>query len=185
MFKNKAEKEKIKKPFGDTAFGQFFKKAAAVLPELGDIAFDFIGGPYEMAYDKLRDVIKDSNSAQAPGLLREMSEKERAFKLELEGVNLEYYKTDHLDRNRATRREVAYVKAGRFDFEKSFVLFSGLAVTGLVVYAIIFIQVPESNRDLFVALVGLVEGSILTQSFNYFFGSSRGSDQKTQLLRDK
>lgn len=185
MFKKKDKAEKNKKPFGDTAFGQFFKKAAGVLPELGSLAFDFIGGPYEVAYDKLMDVIKGSNNAQAPGLLREMSENERAFKLELEKINLEYYKTDHLDRNRATRREVAYVKAGRFDFEKSFVLLSGLAVTGLVVYAIIFIQVPESNRDLFVALVGLVEGSILTQIFNYFFGSSRGSDQKTQLLSEK
>ena len=57
--------------------------------------------------------------------------------------------------------------------------------TDAAFYAIIFIEPPAANRDLFVALVGLVEGSILTQIFNYFFGSSRGSDQKTQLLSEK
>ena len=185
MFEKKEKAEKDKKPFGETGVGKFLKKAADVLPEVGALAFDFIGGPYEIAYDKVHSLIKGSNDAQAPALLREMSEHEKDFKMELEAINLEYYKSDAADRKDARDREKTIIQAGRTDWEKLLVLVIGLGISAFVVYSIVFIDIPEANQGLWTHLIGLIEGAILVQIYNYYFGSSKGSKDKTELLSDK
>jgi hypothetical protein len=40
-------------------------------------------------------------------------------------------------------------------------------------YAIIFIEIPESNRDMFIHLIGIIEGSFVGGLVGYFFVSSR------------
>jgi len=51
------------------------------------------------------------------------------------------------------------------------VVFSGLLLS------LIFVQVPENNRDILKVLVGFVGGAFVTM-VSYYFGDSDGSDGK-------
>jgi hypothetical protein len=48
----------------------------------------------------------------------------------------------------------------------------GLGTFIFLVYAIVYIQIPEHNEKTFYTLIGLVEGITLSL-FGYFYGSSR------------
>jgi drug/metabolite transporter (DMT)-like permease len=59
----------------------------------------------------------------------------------------------------------------------------GLVVTGfflLLIFLVLF-EVPDSNKDILNIVVGALIGSF-TAVVGYFFGSSKGSKDKTQLL---
>lgn len=51
-----------------------------------------------------------------------------------------------------------------------------------VVAALIFIEIPERNRETFIHLMGIIEGSFVTGLVGYYFGSSKGSHDKTQAM---
>ena len=67
---------------------------------------------------------------------------------------------------------------------------SGLAyfwsiVGASYVFGVTFYPVPESNVDNVKTILGFVLGTIVATVINYFFGSSKGSEEKTNLLVDK
>jgi hypothetical protein len=59
-----------------------------------------------------------------------------------------------------------------------------LSVVAVLVafFALLFVRVPEGNRD----MINIILGAIVTVGFgsvySYFFGSTRGSEQKTAAL---
>lgn len=62
-----------------------------------------------------------------------------------------------------------------------------LAIMGVVFClawfaALLFIPVPEVNRDLVNIITGAMIGVVLTQIYNYFFGSSQSSADKTDMM---
>lgn len=65
-------------------------------------------------------------------------------------------------------------------------ILGGLIVTGFFVllYLLVSKDVPEVNRDLLNLIVGALIGSFATV-VGYFFGSSKGSAEKTELLTKK
>lgn len=51
-----------------------------------------------------------------------------------------------------------------------------------IIFALIFVEIPEGNREVFVHLMGIIEGSFVSGLVAYYFGSSKGSHDKTQAL---
>lgn len=45
-----------------------------------------------------------------------------------------------------------------------------------------FIVIPEGNRDLVNIVTGALLGTVITQIYNYYFGSSKSSSDKTDII---
>ncbi len=84
---------------------------------------------------------------------------------------VEAYKAEVEDRDSARQREVALAKIRKFDFMFNLTGFIGLGVFVFLVYAIIYIEVPEVNKHIWIHLIGISEG-IIVSIFGYFYGSS-------------
>jgi uncharacterized membrane protein HdeD (DUF308 family) len=51
----------------------------------------------------------------------------------------------------------------------------------LIVYALVFLQIPEQNREPLLHVLGIID-ALLGLIVGYYFGSSKGSQQKTELI---
>lgn len=145
-----------KKPFKDTKVGKFLMKK---LPEFAGAALT--GGPLEA----LKTIIDDDPSITP--------EEKKQLHTEL----IEAYKAEVADRDSARKREVEVAKSGKFDFLFNLTGIVGLTAFGVVVWAILTLDIPESNKELFYHMVGIVEGVVLS-IFGYYFGTSMKDDRK-------
>ena len=64
-----------------------------------------------------------------------------------------------------------------------------LAVLGLIFClawfaGLYFIVIPEGNRDLVNIVTGALLATVLNQVYNYYFGSSKSSQDKTDLMNE-
>lgn len=145
-----------KKKFKDTGVGKFLMKK---LPEFAGAALS--GGPLEA----LRTII-DSDESIGP------QEKERLHR-EL----VEAYKAEVADRDSARDREVEIAKAGKNDWLFNITGLVGLGAFAVIIWAILALDIPETNKELFYHLIGIVEGVSLS-IFGYYFGTSMKDNEK-------
>ena len=157
---------KLKKKFGQTTVGRLLKASVGLInPALGSL----IQG--NMSIEQVISSIKDSD---AP-----INDKIRAQELILEA-----YESEVADRASARQREMAALATGSND-----ILFKtvGWGITlcfiGVVAGAIGLWQIPEESQRLFDMGFGAVVAAF-TQVIGYYFGSSMGSKQKTNLMKD-
>jgi hypothetical protein len=135
-----------KKPFNETKVGKIL---ADVLPDKGVIGV-------------LKNVL-DLDDTLAP------EDKEKAAE-----TLLKAYEAEVSDRDSARKREVEVTKTGKFDFLFNLTGLVGLTAFGIIVWAILALDIPESNKELFYHLIGIVEGVTLS-IFGYYFGTSMNS----------
>jgi len=138
--------EKDKKPFFETKLGKILSKISGVLPKEGVLGV-------------LRDVL-DGDDTLTP------EEKESAL-----NEALEAYKIEVSDRDSARKREVHLRRYGT-DWMFNVTGIVGLLAFGFLVYTVVTTQVPESNKEIFIHLLGIVEGVALS-IFGYYFGSAK------------
>jgi hypothetical protein len=149
-----------KKPFKETGLGKillnvipgFIKGASKALPDSGVL------GVIKNLIDTDPDM-SDEEKAQAHDQLVEL------YRLEVE------------DRDSARKREAAIVNAGGKDWMMSLTGIIGLAAFGFIVYTVVTTNVPESNKEIFIHMIGIVEGVALS-IFGYYFGSAVKKDNK-------
>lgn len=149
-----------KKPFKETGLGKillgvipgFIKGASKALPDSGVL------GVIKNLIDTDPDM-SDEEKAQAHDQLVEL------YRLEVE------------DRDSARKREAAIVNAGGKDWMMSLTGIIGLAAFAFIVYTVVTTQVPESNKEIFIHMIGIVEGVALS-IFGYYFGSAVKKDNK-------
>lgn len=139
-----------KKKFKDTAVGKFLTKR---LPELAVGALT--GGPLEA----IKSLI-DEDPSIGP------EEKSR-----LNAELIEMYKAEVADRDSARDREVEIVKSGKVDWLFNITGLVGLGAFGVIIYAIIALDIPEANKELFYHMIGIIEGVALS-IYGYYFGTS-------------
>ena len=140
-----------KKKFNETKVGQFILKklpgfVTKILPEKGVLSI-------------VKNLIQNDTSLT--------SEEKKELQKDL----IEIYKLEISDRDSARKREVEKAKTGGFDFMFNFTGFTGLGAFAFIIYAIVFLEIPESNKEIWIHLIGICEGIVLS-IFGYFFGSA-------------
>jgi hypothetical protein len=140
-----------KKKFKDTKVGQFILKkipgfVGDILPEKGVLG-----------------VVKN--------LIDNDPELTSQDKTQLHNELIELYQLEVADRDSARKREVEKAKSGGFDFMFNLTGIIGLGAFAFIIYAIVFLHIPESNKEVWIHLIGICEGIVLS-IFSYFFGSA-------------
>jgi hypothetical protein len=159
----------MKKPFNETKFGQFIKKAGQHVPDVLDVGLNFIGGDIKGSLQSVKNIISGSDSPKASELLEELKLKQYHY--------LEEFRIEVDDRKNAREREKEYVKIGKRDYMQVFV---SLMVFIPFVYMLIMLfsgEIPNNNKDLINILIGMVATSFVS-IVAYYFGSSKGSRDK-------
>lgn len=83
----------------------------------------------------------------------------------------------------ARDREAQVVQAtGKPDYAQWTVGVIGMVIACTTIYVGLFTQIID--REIYFHLLGIVEGAILLSIFNYYFGSSLGSKNKDEKLKD-
>jgi hypothetical protein len=143
-----------KKKFRDTKVGQFLKtKAPKILDKVGDLLPDAgVLGIVKNLIDKAPELTPQD---------REMAHEHMK----------ELYELEVRDRDSARNREIEIAKTGKFDFLFTLTGLIGLGVFVFIVYVIVYLEVPKENKELFVHLIGIAEGVVLS-IFGYYFGSA-------------
>jgi hypothetical protein len=139
-----------KKEFKDTKVGKLLSKFSGLLPDKGVLSV-------------VKNLIEEDDTL-TPEQKKEASE--RLIRL---------YEAEVSDRDSARKREAEVRKYG-FDF-----LFNitGLVILGafaFLVYVITNAEVPPSNKEIFIHLIGIVEGSVISV-VGYYFGTSMKKDK--------
>jgi hypothetical protein len=144
---------KEKKPFKETGLGKFLLGAGStIIDVVGDALPDKgLLGVVKNLINKDPD-LSDDQKAEAHDRLVEL------YRLEVE------------DRDSARKREVNLRKYGT-DWMFNLTGIVGLAAFAFLVYTVVTTQVPESNKEIFIHLIGIVEGVALS-IFGYYFGSA-------------
>lgn len=140
-----------KKKFKDTAVGKFITDklpdfAANILPEKGVLGI----------VKNLLDVDKDLTPEQKEQMHKEL---------------IELYNLEVADRDSARKREIEVAKTGKKDYMFNITGLVGLSVFVFIVYAITAIEIPEDNKEVWIHLIGICEGIVLS-IFGFFYGSS-------------
>lgn len=65
------------------------------------------------------------------------------------------------------------------NFIKLLTAFSIIAAFDFVVFALVFIEIPEGNREIFIHLMGIIEGCFVTSLVGYYWTKSH--DDKKEL----
>jgi len=144
---------KDKKPFKETGLGKFLLGAGStIIDVVGDALPDKgLLGVVKNLIDKDPNLSEDQKS-EAHDRLVEL------YRLEVE------------DRDSARKREVNLRKYGT-DWMFNLTGIVGLSAFAFLVYTVVTTQVPESNKEIFIHLIGIVEGVALS-IFGYYFGSA-------------
>ena len=142
-----------KKPFSKTKLGKFLKETApSILDVVGNVLPDKgILGIVKNLIDK-----DDNMSAD------DKSEAHRQL--------VELYELEVMDRDSARDREVNLRKYGT-DWMFNATGIVGLLAFAFLVYTVVTTDVPEGNKEIFIHMIGIVEGVALS-IFGYYFGSA-------------
>jgi len=164
--------EKEKKPFKETGFGRFLNKAGKHIGTVIEVGAELASGDIAGALDVVRGKIQESSMAESEKikLLHEMELNRMDWAKEI-------YELEVRDRESARGREAHMALAGMRDWFQYVVGSVGLLCFVFVIYTLIFRVVPESNREMFIHLLGIIEGVVIS-IFSYYFGSSLGSKRK-------
>lgn len=140
-----------KKKFKETKVGQFLLKklpgfASEILPDNGVLG-----------------VVKNLIDGEP-----ELTPEEKA---QMHDEILEFYKIEVADRDSARKREIEVAKTGNFDLMFNLTGIIGLGAFAFIIYAIVYLQIPEANKEVWIHLIGICEGIVLS-IFGYFFGSA-------------
>ena len=123
------------------------------------------------------DVLPDKG---ALGVLKNIIDKDEDLtpeeKVQLHKELVELYKLEVADRDSARNREVEKAKTGGFDLMFNLTGMIGLAAFAFIIYAIVYLEVPENNKEVWIHLIGICEGIVLS-IFGYFFGTSMKDDK--------
>lgn len=150
--------------------------------------FDFIGkvfkpGNFLENAGKIVDDLTMSAEEKAELKLKiEQAHRDHEIKLmELASTELQTYLSDVQDAR--DMQKVALQQDDRF--AKRFVYYLAALCTVLAFATfgvLVFVEIPAANRDIAYMGAGAILSGCLVTIMNYFFGSSRGSDRKMEIL---
>jgi hypothetical protein len=142
------------KKFKDTKLGGLLSKMA---PKILDVA---------------GDLLPDAGVLSMVGKMIESDPKiSPEDKKILNKQHAEMYKLEVADRDSARNREIEVAKTGKKDFMMTLTGVVGLMSFAFIIYAVVYVPSVVEN-DLFVHLMGMVEGVVISNIFAYYYGTS-------------
>lgn len=99
-------------------------------------------------------------------------------------IDLKQFQLENEDRASAREMQVAALQQEDW-FAKNFLyIFTSVwSVFAMAFFAFAsFVPVPDANQRIVDTIIGVLIGTVLTGFFNFFFGSSKGSKDKTDAL---
>ena len=142
------------KQLKDTKIGLLLKdKAPKILEIIGDVL------PSNGTMGILKNII-----SKDPDLTPEE-------KAELHNRVIELYKLEVADRDSARKREVEIAKAGGNDWMMNVTGVIGLSCFVFIIYSVVYIP-NVLNNELFIHLMGMVEGVVIGNIFAFYYGTS-------------
>lgn len=162
---------KPKKKFKETIVGKGLVAITSIVnPTLGNL----VAGAINIT-EAVEHVIKDN--ALSP-------EQKENIKMHLQDLEMEQFKAEIADRQSARQREMQAIKSNTSDSLFKVVGWGiTLAFLG-VVFAAIFIDIPQENQRAFDMAFGSVVSAFVSV-YGYYFGSSKSSRDKTAMLNEK
>jgi hypothetical protein len=143
-----------KKKFKDTKLGKFLLKTS---PSILDIAGNLL--PDAGVLGIVKNLIdKDLN----------MSPEDKA---QAQSYIKDLYALEVADRDSARKREVEVAKTNKQDWMMMFTGITGLLSFIFTIYAVVYIPTVLDN-DLFIHLMGMIEGVVISNIFAYYYGTS-------------
>lgn len=147
----------------DTKIGKFLaEKAPGALGIVGDL----------LPNSGTLGIVKNAIDLVTPD-----PEKREQLKAEMANLELEFYELEIADRDSARNRQVEMAKAGKEDWMMLVTGAVGLLSFAVMVYAVIWVDKVQDN-DLFVHLMGIIEGVVISNLFAYYYGTSKSSRDK-------
>lgn len=144
----------MEKKFKDTKLGKFLGNTA---PHILDIAGNLLP------------------DAGVLGIVKNLIEKDDKIKPEDKKMALqktkEMYDLEIKDRDSARNREVEVSKAGSKDIMMMLTGIVGLLSFMFIIYAVVY-EEGVLHNELFVHLMGMVEGVVISNIFAYYYGTS-------------
>lgn len=164
-----------KKKFKDTKLGKWLKIKA---PELLNQVGDFLPDSGTLGIVK-RGISILSPDDQKEGIeeIKKVERKLTEIDLENARIDLEILKTKLSDRDSARNREIESIKTGNKSALMYVLGFGMLACYIGLLISLIFLNIPEQNKDQLIHMEGIMEGGLLAM-ISYYFGDSQRSEKK-------
>jgi len=167
--------------FKESKFKAFLDKAGDKIKENGgdviNIGAKALTGNISGAISETIELFTGKDDPESKALLNELELKRKEFELET-------YRLEVQDRDSARNREVELKKAGGQDV--MMLVSGGVAMIAFltIIFTILFVELPEKNENLIHQVIGITEG-VAISVFTYYFGSSKGSNDKHKELMKK
>ena len=149
-----------------------------VAPGLATVVAGPLGG---MAVKAIADKLGVSDTVEAVANAIQ-ADPEAAMKLA--EIDLKQFQLENEDRASARHmQEVALQQDSWFAKNFLYMFTSVWSVFAMVFFAMAsFYTIPDANTRIVDTIIGVLIGTVLTGFFNFFFGSSKGSKDKTDAL---
>jgi len=144
----------MKKKFKDTNLGKFLANTA---PNILDIAGDLL--PDAGVLGMVKNLIERDESISPEAKQAALAKAKEMYELEIK------------DRDSARSREVEVKKTGSKDTMMMLTGIVGLVSFLFIIYAVVY-EEGVLHNELFVHLMGMVEGVVISNIFAYYYGTS-------------
>ncbi len=155
-----------KKKFKESVIGKF-------LQEKGSPILDMVDDFFPPA--KLLTALIGGDSTLTP------EQKSEALKL-TQQYEKEIYEIEVRDLESARNREIEKAKTGQTDYMMIAVGSVGLLSYLFMLVCVVFIPSTKDN-PLFIHIMGMIEGVVLGNMFGYYYGTSKSSSDKNEMLK--
>ena len=171
----------MKKPFSETKVGQFVDK---IKPLVGN-GLDFVGElTGNKAIEKIGEFLQDKKE-QSPDMMAAHMEFEKyklEWQLQIQNLEIEAMKTDAADRDSARNMRNEFTRRGKHDWLMYGTALFLLAAVGVMIYTGLFKELSDRQYETYCRLEGLLIGGALMMLFTFLWGTTRGSQRKTDVI---
>ncbi len=164
-----------KKKFKDTKLGLFLsQKAPTLLKQVGDfLPNSGTLGIVKKGIEILGPQDKEEGLEQVAKLERKLTE----IDIQNQQIELDELRAKLNDRSDARSREIESIKLNKKSPLMAVLGFGMLSCYIGLLVALIFLDIPEQNKDQLIHMEGIMEGGLLAM-ISYYFGDSQRSEKK-------
>lgn len=162
-----------------TKVGKLLEKIGKAVPTVLEIGADLTGID---ALNKAAELISGDKRLSAED--KEIFIAQLNAAIQLEQMEIEREKARLADIGKARDIQIAALNQSDV-FSKRFVPYLSIlwsTASIVFIFTLLFVEIPENNIRLVDTILGFLLGTVIAGIITYYFGSSNGSDKKTDLL---